>query len=176
MRLTSNSNTIKSPRRKGAGRARNHQRTAANVSSGREKRRGAVRLARTIDDPPPRSRVPTHNLGRIVRIECTANAMPARVSPFLFFLSSVAPFSAFSVFSTSSTMMSLQVILFPRCRGYVLSIIDAPDDWSRKRRELELHEMHWFQKGYSIIAYYYITWETYTFARMVGACRVSFHY
>lgn len=47
---------------------------------------GPVRFALAIDDPP-RSRVPTHNLGGIVRIEYAANeatnAMLARVSPFL---------------------------------------------------------------------------------------------
>lgn len=76
MRLTSNSNTIKSPRRRGAGRAR----TTAMDTASRQMFRplvksasGSVRFAWTINDPPPRSRVSTHNLGGIVRIEyvCT---------------------------------------------------------------------------------------------------------
>jgi len=48
--------------------------------------RGSVRFARTINNPPLRSRVPTHNLGGIVRIEYAADAMLARVSPFPVFL------------------------------------------------------------------------------------------
>jgi len=76
MRLTSNSNTIKSPRRRGAGRARTTAMDAAPREMFRplvKSARGSVRFAWTINNPPPRSRVSTHNLGGIVRIEyvCT---------------------------------------------------------------------------------------------------------
>lgn len=128
MRLTSNSNTIKSPRRKGAGRARNQRARPRMFRPAAKSAAAPVRLARTIDDPPPRSRVPTHNLGGIVRIDARRTqcwlafrrsplSLPRRASP------------RSPRFSTSSTMtMPLSVILLPRYRGYVLSIIEAASD------------------------------------------------
>jgi len=70
--------------------------------------------------------------------------------PPLSFPRAFPPFS----FSTSLTMtMSPRVILFPRCRGYVLPIINALDDRSHKQRVSGFHETYWFRKGY-FIAYY----------------------
>lgn len=74
MRLTSNSNTIKSPRRRGAGRARTigamDTPVAGNVSSACEKR-DWLREIRADNkwSAAAFSRISTHNLGGIVRIE-----------------------------------------------------------------------------------------------------------
>lgn len=107
MRLTSNSNTIKSPRRKGAARRRTDRRRRRMFRPAAKSAHGLVRFARPIDDPP-RSRVPTHNLGGIVRIEYARRTGNVR-------------WLAFRPFRSSSLSRSLSSSADDAAAGYFVS-------------------------------------------------------